>query len=181
MKVKSESEVTQLCPTPSNPMDCSLPGSSVHGICQARVLKWVAIAFSKLEAIPGLKSSTSAGQWGTKLQAIPGLTSYKDKGRKKHKTAKHAWKQAMECMSPWQGALDPVQLLHCAYSSVNTLFPQSQVVVLHHLRSLLCAMKIFEYVHNLLNTPPFKKWHLIPSLSNVRLSFKTASFLTNKL
>ena len=38
MKVKSESEVAQLCPTPSGPMDCSLPGSSVHGICQARVL-----------------------------------------------------------------------------------------------------------------------------------------------
>ena len=46
MKVKSESEVAQLCPTPSNPMDCSLPGSSVHGIFQARVLEWVAIAFS---------------------------------------------------------------------------------------------------------------------------------------
>ena len=44
---KSESEVTQSCPTPSNPMDCRLPGSSVHGICQARVLAWVAIAFSK--------------------------------------------------------------------------------------------------------------------------------------
>ena len=46
MKVKSESEVTQLCPTLSNPMDCSLPGSSVHRIFQARVLKWGAIAFS---------------------------------------------------------------------------------------------------------------------------------------
>ena len=46
MKVKSQSEVTQLCPTPSDPMDCSLPGSSVHGICQARVLEWGAIAFS---------------------------------------------------------------------------------------------------------------------------------------
>ena len=46
MKVQSESEVTQSCPTPSDPMDCSLPGSSVHGIFQARVLEWVAIAFS---------------------------------------------------------------------------------------------------------------------------------------
>ena len=46
MKVKSESEVTQSCPTLSDPMDCSLPGSSVHGIFQARVLEWVAIAFS---------------------------------------------------------------------------------------------------------------------------------------
>ena len=46
MKVKSESEVTQSYPTPSDPMDCSLPGPSVHGIFQARVLEWVAIAFS---------------------------------------------------------------------------------------------------------------------------------------
>ena len=46
MKVKSESEVVQSCPTLRNPMDCSLPGSSVHGIFQARVLEWGAIAFS---------------------------------------------------------------------------------------------------------------------------------------
>ena len=45
-KVKSESEVAQSCPTLSNPMDCSLPGSSVHEIFQARVLEWGAIAFS---------------------------------------------------------------------------------------------------------------------------------------
>ena len=46
MTVKSESEVAQSCPTPSDPMDCSLSGSSIHGICQARVLEWGAIAFS---------------------------------------------------------------------------------------------------------------------------------------
>jgi len=46
MKVKSESEVTQSCPTLSDPMDCSPPGSSIHGILQARVLEWGAIAFS---------------------------------------------------------------------------------------------------------------------------------------
>ena len=46
MKVKSESEVAQSCPTLRDPMDCSLPGSSVHGIFQARVLEWGAIAFS---------------------------------------------------------------------------------------------------------------------------------------
>ena len=46
MKVKSESEVAQLCPTLHDPMDCSLPGSSIHGIFQARVLEWGAIAFS---------------------------------------------------------------------------------------------------------------------------------------
>ena len=47
MKVKSEGEVAQSCPTPRNPMDCSLPGSSIHGISQARVLEWGAIAFSE--------------------------------------------------------------------------------------------------------------------------------------
>ena len=46
MKVKSESEVAQPCPTLSNPMDCSPPGSSIHGIFQARVPEWGAIAFS---------------------------------------------------------------------------------------------------------------------------------------
>ena len=52
MKVKSESEVSQLWPTLCNPMDCGLPGSSVHGIFQARVLKWVAISFSRGSSRP---------------------------------------------------------------------------------------------------------------------------------
>ena len=47
MKVESESEFAQSCPALRNPMDCSLPGSSVPGIFQARVLEWVAIAFSE--------------------------------------------------------------------------------------------------------------------------------------
>ena len=49
MKVKSEIEDAQSCPTLSDPMDRSLPGSSVHGIFQARVLEWVAIAFSLVD------------------------------------------------------------------------------------------------------------------------------------
>ena len=73
MKVKSESEVAQSCPTPSDPMDCSLPGFSVHGIFQARVLEWGPIAFSIIlitssllcflgggEEIVGLRSSRQA-------------------------------------------------------------------------------------------------------------------------
>ena len=51
MKVKSESEGAQSCPTLSDPMDCSLPGSSTHGIFQARVLEWAAIAFSASKAL----------------------------------------------------------------------------------------------------------------------------------
>ena len=54
MKVKSESEVTQSCPTLHDPMNCSLLGSSVHGIFQARLLKWGAIAFSNRACYPKL-------------------------------------------------------------------------------------------------------------------------------
>ena len=54
MEVKSESEVAQLCPTLSDPKDCSLPGSSVHGIFRARVLEWVALAFSMRRDLQGV-------------------------------------------------------------------------------------------------------------------------------
>ena len=59
MKVKSESEVTQSCPTPSDPMDCSPPGPSVHGIVQARVLEWAA----SLEAIKGKNVNCPQDLW----------------------------------------------------------------------------------------------------------------------
>ena len=55
MKVKSESEVAQLCPTLCDPMDCSLPGFSIHGIFQARVLEWGAIAFCNFQGAGELK------------------------------------------------------------------------------------------------------------------------------
>ena len=61
MKVKSESEVAQSCPTHSDPMDRSLPGSSIHGIFQARVLEWGAIAFCGVS-----KSQTQQSDWTTK-------------------------------------------------------------------------------------------------------------------
>ena len=54
MKVKSESEVAQSCRTLCDPMDCSLPGSSIHGIFQARVLEWAAIAVSEKEPTTSL-------------------------------------------------------------------------------------------------------------------------------
>ena len=59
MKVKSESEVTQSCPTLCDPMACSLPGSSVHRIFQARVLEWVAISFSRGSSWPRDRSRIS--------------------------------------------------------------------------------------------------------------------------
>ena len=62
MKVKSQSEVAQSCPTPSDPMDCSLPGSSVHGIFQARALEWGAIAFC-MDMTEGLKNNGGNPCW----------------------------------------------------------------------------------------------------------------------
>ena len=66
MKVKSESEVAQSCPTLSDPTDCSLPGSSVQGIFQARVLEWGAIAFSM----------EGANQWNLELELKHRLSSH---------------------------------------------------------------------------------------------------------
>ena len=62
MKVKSESEVAQLCLTLCDPMDCSLPGSSVHGILQARILQWVAISSPGIYLTQGLNSDPHCRQ-----------------------------------------------------------------------------------------------------------------------
>ena len=88
MKVKSEREVTQSCPTLSDPMDCSLLGSSIHGIFQARVLEWGAIAFSgyhlymvskkykklvnitKKKQTPRYREQTSGYQWGEEGERV---------------------------------------------------------------------------------------------------------------
>ena len=71
MKVKSESEVAQSSLTLRNPMDCSLPGSSVHGIFQARVLEWVAIAFSELLLQPELIQNGEASVVWSQRAQIP--------------------------------------------------------------------------------------------------------------
>ena len=63
MKVKSQSEVAQSCLTLSDPMDCSLPGSSVHRIFQARILEWGAIAFSECFHENSLKGIAWLGGW----------------------------------------------------------------------------------------------------------------------
>ena len=75
MKVKSESEVAQLCPTLSNPMDCSPPGSSVHGIFQARVLEWGAIVFSERPSLGAAEPEMFAKN-GTLEWAIPSVKGW---------------------------------------------------------------------------------------------------------
>ena len=70
MKVKNESEVAQSCPTLSDPMDCSLPDSSVHGIFQARVLEWGAIAFSNTESEKISKERSSGDLQGSIFKSL---------------------------------------------------------------------------------------------------------------
>ena len=76
MKVKSESEVTHSSPTLSDPIDCSLPGSSVHGIFQARVLEWVAIAFSAVPAEHGVKVKVKVALCCVQLFVTPWTVAY---------------------------------------------------------------------------------------------------------
>ena len=75
MKVKSESEVTQLCPTLSDPMDWSLPGSSVHGIFQARVLEWGAISWNRMSKFFSPQGSLCSFMSHSVVHALwPGLS-----------------------------------------------------------------------------------------------------------
>ena len=76
MKVKSESEVAQLCPTPRNPMDYSPPGPSVHGVSQARVLEWVAIGTYKLiiKYLPGRNLLVQRRTWWEKQLILCSVT-----------------------------------------------------------------------------------------------------------
>ena len=81
MKVKSEREVTQSCLTLSDPMDCSLPGSSIHRIFQARVLEWVAIAFSKQSLFPAI-----SGKKKMKDSIMSMLNPYSGQGKREDQT-----------------------------------------------------------------------------------------------
>ena len=110
MKVKTESEVTQSCPTLSNPMDCSLPGSSIHGIFQARVLEWGVIAFShpqcyqlKITTIYDLTQNNPPVNTGD-MNSIPG--SVRSPGVSKGKRKKMEKEMAthssiLACKIPW--------------------------------------------------------------------------------
>ena len=102
MKVKSESEVAQSCPTPIDPMDCSLPGSSVRGIFQARVLEWGAIAFSKRFPSTCQRWKSQAGQQHELREFI----ANRQQRRQWHRTPallpgkSHIWRSLVGC-SPW--------------------------------------------------------------------------------
>ena len=82
MKVKSEREVAQLCPTLSDPIDCSLPGSSIHGILQARVLEWDTIAFSGQLILNMIGTFTLVYSWAKSSNTKPILMKVKEESEK---------------------------------------------------------------------------------------------------
>ena len=80
IKVKSESEVTQLCPTLRDPMDCSPPGSTIYGIFQARILEWIAIAFSAMASelaklFQSCLTLCDPMDWGPPGSSVHGISS----------------------------------------------------------------------------------------------------------
>ena len=79
MKVKSESEATESCPTLSDPMDCSLPGSSIHGIFQARVLEWDVIAFSNLTTVSTNKKGIIKKHDARRLAQLGRMNTFLDR------------------------------------------------------------------------------------------------------
>ena len=106
MKVKSESEVAQSCPTLHNPMDFSLPGSSVHGIFQASVLEWVAIVFSsttfQMHQFISAQPSLQRRQWQPTPVLLPGKS--------------HGWRSLVG-YSPWgRWGSDMTERLHFHFS-----------------------------------------------------------------
>ena len=72
LKIESESEVGQSCPTLRDPVDCRPPGSSIHGILQARILAWVAISFSRGSSQPRGRTQAPALQADTLTSEPPG-------------------------------------------------------------------------------------------------------------
>ncbi|CAN0410629.1 unnamed protein product [Rangifer tarandus platyrhynchus] len=87
MKVKSESEVAQSCPAPSDPMDCSPPGSSAHGIFQARVLEWVSIAFSNIQTLIFISLWLAFHLCNSHLMVTIWLLQLQKKGEERHQQA----------------------------------------------------------------------------------------------
>ena len=95
--MKSESEVAQSCPTLSDPMDCSPPGSSIHGIFQARVLEWGAIAFS----MDGPKDSKSGKERQMPYDMTLMWNLKQDTSELTHET--ESWTQRTDCGCQGEG------------------------------------------------------------------------------
>ena len=126
VKVKSENEVAQSCPTLRDPMDCSLPGSSAHGIFQARVLEWGAIAFSHLSALVNSKSpercpERESTDWTSGHQFSPEIKiGYFDPDQERGSSA-GGWSRSRPGMRPISSSW-PLRL-RCCLTTIHPLYP----------------------------------------------------------
>ena len=134
MKVKSESEVAQSCPTPGDSMDCSLPGSSAHGIFQARVLEWGAISFSiqLLSHVPLL-----AAPWTAAHQASLSITNSQSLFKLR----------SIESMMPSNHLIlcRPLLLLPAIFPSIRVFSLSKMPLSFHHVFSQLKSSLHFEH------------------------------------
>ena len=117
MKVKSESEVAQSCPTLHDPMDSSLLGSSVHGIFQARVLEWGATAFSAGLLGELSKYGARSSQHRAAPTGFPPLSSYHPSGSSQGTSPKHP----VLC-------IEPGLAIHFIYDIIHVSMPFSQII-----------------------------------------------------
>ena len=121
IKVRSESEVAQSCQTLRVPMDCSLPGSSVHGIFQARVLEWGVIAFSNIKFRTSIIHFQLSGRplWAFSLKMEVSCT----KNMAKRKKKSQSWSHYKQTHSEYCKLHDPLNFLQCLlnYASLSSL------------------------------------------------------------
>ena len=141
MKVKSESEVSQPCPTLSDPMDCSLPGSSVHGVFQARVLEWGAIAFSNIyhktpQSEEGLCSGNESNSMNSPLEVA----------RIPPKWIRDTWGESYFSRVKSVGMQIAINIIH--------LPPNTHT---HNTREIACVSSlVFSHSHVCQHRPPFR-------------------------
>ena len=149
MKMKSEREVTQSCPTCSDPMDCSPPGSSVHGIFQARVLEWGAIAFSEWKVEAYLKVRGPSARDGEGAPWSLGKQSQRAWCWQKRGTLAHG----LESSRSWMSLLWRIDLNYLSSLSLD---------IKHHpdTNSLCCSAVLTRQSSNsqlasIIDVPPF--------------------------
>ena len=194
MKVKSESEVAQSCPTLSDPMDCSPPGSSVHGIFQARVLEWGAIAFSHQRTSSTQDLATeqqSSMLWGwVSLPSLKKVQFHQFTKRLKSAMSPENLRARYISYVHWHGPIEmmagqwgPIGSIHSCYPQPLHTFPYiakiERICTLKHAPPLL--MLLFhsskrENSHSLKNSSLIEQIH-VPTHSQLRSSKVSAQSL----
>ena len=157
MKAKSERVVAQSCPTPSNPMDYSLPGSSIHGILQARVLEWGAIAFSSPLALAYIFSCSEILPGA--IQECRHTNSYNCGWHLKIIKAFLAYSSLRALTETWQGLGERIRSTHCPGNG-KALFCSSHLIALHE-SPVPCLCQ-----------DPSTRWSIIPPRVNLKTHFQ---------